>query len=737
MGQVFKAGPDYATDVLQDPWDFSNHADVSPNPDEFGGWATNPANLWNANGTGPTFINTAIGRFVGQAAGDNQLMMLYRGDAIALNPGRTGLTHPIETAKYRKLAVKMRVIGAPANQQMVAYWFHDSYAAPNYLNRAGGALLPTAIPAGTSEQIYVFDLTQAGSGGSQLVAACGGGGACTGTPAAYAAETLVRGLRLDPASSFASQGIEIDWVRLTASNSQAPAALMTVNLNSCASFSSLMITDAGGVNYVVTDSTGNNNQREFNYGVLPPGSYSLRAVCGNGTSAPSTFQINTPPAVTVIDPDMTGDPGSDYAALSRGGDRWDFEQATDVASISNISVTGGVCGGGGCGIVPSDRPGATPGSKMLRASSTGATPSQLGDPTIEFLNGAIPPLSGTRHEYVTFSLRLHRPYDIGTGSVTRILWGSQSFADASVMTQSQDMRVWPGFNQYTIDLASLTAANGGIEHECPACPTTPWPSRSIRFFRIDPHEFGDTATGFDIDDVSLTAPDEVALGQQFAVRYSFTDADTAGSTYESRVYIETYPQRAGRALLHTTPGVSPNAVLQYQFDPVAKAVPPGRYVIYTEVVETNGGVQQVSGAYATGPIVVYSTTGTSPQLTLASPAPGQMVPFPFTLNGCAFDQGANTGGINMNDVAVYAVAGAGVQGYAAGTTLALGFGGGLGTLQFAPLSGGAVTCDAVANPASPYRSAGFRVVDVGLSQGPWIAESVCAIDADRSAVVAR
>ena len=58
IGQVFKAGPDYATDVLQDPWDFSNHADISPNPDEFGGWATSPANLWNANGTGPTFINT-------------------------------------------------------------------------------------------------------------------------------------------------------------------------------------------------------------------------------------------------------------------------------------------------------------------------------------------------------------------------------------------------------------------------------------------------------------------------------------------------------------------------------------------------------------------------------------------------------------------------------------------------------------------------------------------------------
>jgi hypothetical protein len=308
-GQVFRAGPDYATDVLQDPWDFSNHEDISPSPDEFGGWATSPPNQWNAIGTGPTFINTAAGRFVGQAAGDNQLMLLHRGDAIGLNPGRTGITSPIETAKYRKLAVKMRVTGGPGSEVMVAYWYHDSYAASNYLNRAGGIVLPNNIPAGTSEQIFVFDLTQAGSAGSQLVAACGGGGGCSGVPAPWAAEALVRGFRLDPVSSFASQGIEIDWVRLTASNNQtSSAALMTVNLNSCSAFSALRVTDASGVSYDVTDSTGNNSQRTFNYGILPPGNYTLRAVCGNGTSAGTSFRVNSPPAVTVIDPDVTGAP---------------------------------------------------------------------------------------------------------------------------------------------------------------------------------------------------------------------------------------------------------------------------------------------------------------------------------------------------------------------------------------------------------------------------------------------
>ncbi|MEZ5286820.1 MAG: fibronectin type III domain-containing protein [Vicinamibacterales bacterium] len=719
-GQAFRAGPDYATDILQDPWDFSNVEDVSPNPDEFGGWATSPANAWYANGTGPQFVNTGAGRFVGQAAGDNQLMLLHRGDAIGLNPGRTGLTAPIDTARYRKMAVKMRVTGAPANQVLVAYWYHDAYAATNYLNRAGGIIVPTPIPAGTSEQVYVFDLSQAGSGGSQLVPACGGGGACSGVPAPWANEPFVRGFRLDPASSFAAQGIEIDWVRLTSSNGQSGAAMMSVNLNSCSAFTSLTVTDANGVAYSVTDSTGTNAQRSFNYGILPPGTYSLRAVCANGTSAPTTFRVNALPSVTVIDPDVTGSPASDYAALNRGGDRWDFEQATDLAFSANVSVSGGVCAGGGCGFVPSDRPGAAPGSRMLRASSVGSNPSQLGDPALEFLNGAIPPLSGRRHEYLTFSLRIHRPYDVAVGSVARVLWGSQSFADGSVITHTQDMRVWPGFQTYTLDLASLTAANGGIETECaPSCPTTPWPTRSIRFFRIDPHEFGDAPTGFDLDDVSLTAPDEVALGQQFAVRYRFTDTDSAGSAYTARVYIETYPQRTGRALLGTMNNVSPNTTLTYQFNPQTSAVPPGRFSIFVEVTESQSGVQQASGAYATGPIVVYSPTGTSPQVSVSSPTAGQLVGFPFTISGCAFDQGANTGGINMDDVAVYAVAGSGVSGVAPGTTLALGFGNGTGTLQYGPLTGGAVACGSIGNPGSPYYGSGFRVTDVGLQQGPW------------------
>src|SRR5262245_8434216 len=39
-GSVFAAGSDFATDVLQDPWDFSNVEDLSPYPDEYPFWTT-------------------------------------------------------------------------------------------------------------------------------------------------------------------------------------------------------------------------------------------------------------------------------------------------------------------------------------------------------------------------------------------------------------------------------------------------------------------------------------------------------------------------------------------------------------------------------------------------------------------------------------------------------------------------------------------------------------------------
>ena len=284
-----------------------------------------------------------LGRFVGQAAGDNQLMMLYRGDAIGLNPGLTGLTHPIESGEVPQARGEDGVIGAPANQQMVAYWFHDSYAAPNYLNRAGGVLLPDGDSGGHIRT----DLRVRSDAGRQRrqparrrrVAAAVPARArlrptplkrwCAGCGSTRPRRSHRRGSRWTGCGS-------------PASNSQAPAALMTVNLNSCASFSSLMITDAGGVGLRRHRLHRQQQQRDIQ--LRHPPAWQLLAAGVVRQRHLGRFDVRDQHAACRHRDRSRHDrrdPGSDYAALSRGGDRWDFEQATDVASISNISVTGG------------------------------------------------------------------------------------------------------------------------------------------------------------------------------------------------------------------------------------------------------------------------------------------------------------------------------------------------------------------------------------------------------------
>jgi hypothetical protein len=731
--QVFGAGPDFATDVLQDPWDFNNAADLTPDPDQMFGWAPAQMQLGRVNGVGAAFLTSAGGNGLFRGFGDgtladNQVTLLYRGDAEAINTVRSGMEHGIPASRFRKIAFKMRVLGATQLAQPVVYFYHTPYLPGNaHINRGGGVLMSDNVPAGDSPyQVFVVDLDSVRStGGSpRLVPACAPGvGGCTGVPQYWSQESLVAGLRIDPTGAGMSQ-VDLDWVRLTTSDASAEAN-MTVTYGACAGSATLVVRDADSVDTIV--GAGSATSGTFNYGIFPPGPYSLLVTCQNGTGVVPFF-INTPPQVTVVDPDRTGDPSTDYqSTVARPGDPWDFQQPSDVAVLRNASVTSGACAAGGCGLVPSTRPGAPAGSLMLRASSAGAGPAALGDPIVELVAGSTNPVSSRRQRLLTFSLNLNRAYDVALGSVARVLWGSQNFSDQSVTTTSQDIRVWPGFQTYTVDLGALTVANGGIETECtvhnPPCLTTPWNTRSIRFFRLDPLEFMDQPTLFDMDDVLLTAPDEVNLSGAghprgtFTIRYALADPDP-GAAYTTTIYLDTDRNRDnGVALTAAASLASQLGANQYAWTPPA-GLPVGSYWIYVENTETRDGISQTQGAYSSGPLVVYSESVSSPQVTVSTPAPNTQVPFPFSIQGCAYDQG-NAAGINMDDLAVFAIA-TQVPNRTPGETFALGFGGSLGTLQYAPLTPASpVVCDAIANPASPFRHAGFRVSDVYLDTGVW------------------
>src|SRR5262249_6774642 len=75
---VFAAGPDYATDVLGDPWDMRNQEDIALDPAQKPGW---PNGLAPANGLLTGVTDGTSGAFV---------TFLQRAWFNINNPGRTG-----------------------------------------------------------------------------------------------------------------------------------------------------------------------------------------------------------------------------------------------------------------------------------------------------------------------------------------------------------------------------------------------------------------------------------------------------------------------------------------------------------------------------------------------------------------------------------------------------------------------------------------------------------------------
>lgn len=689
-GSVFAAGPDFATDVHNDPWDFSNVDDLSPFPDEQLGWLTSPQARSAGRGV---FLNNGRFQATSDTSGGNKVSLLFRGGAGLVNTGRTGaFDHmAIPTARYGKLAVKMRLTGpsGPPNQLM-AIWYHRTYGGPDDVNQSGLALWGNPRDGWA---LYILDLptlqfvSTDGSLQSGLLASPLGG-----TARPWHLQALARGFELRAQGSAGySVPVEIDWVRLTARDG-AGAATMTVNYTSCTGTYTLRMTDAEGVPFnVARGPASGSGSIAFNYGILAPGAYSASLSCGNGTSSSQSFTINAPPQVTVIDPDPSG--GDADFATDVLGNPWDMADPADVALLNGV-VNAGLVNDAG--------------QPALQGSGT-----STGDPQVTLLNGGSALINTRRYRHLTFTLTLDTPFgldgNLGQGSLTRVLWGSQSGMDAATMTASNDLLIWPGRNTYTVDLSTLTAANQGLETECAWCPTTPWLNHSVRFLRLDPHE-ATTGVTFRLADVRLAASDEVVAGNTFTVRYRFEDAD-AGSTYSAQFFLDTdRDPSAGLVQVGTQNNVQRGATLTFPLN--TNGITPGfEYFVYVRIVENRGGgLQEVRGAYAGGPLRIYSPSSSVPRLTVSGPTANASVPTPFSITGCAYDEG-NAAGINVDEVSVLAIAGPDVSGPQAGSTQVLGFGGALGTRSFPTSCPGA---------SGPYAGSGFSFNGIyALAQGHW------------------
>ena len=639
---VLKAGPDFATDTFADPWDFKNAEDVGVDPDQ-----RSIANL--------TVSNDVVSGTAADSNGFFSILDLPWNGII--NPGKTGRKYPIDTTKYTKLAVKMNA--GDGTRFPRVYWFHNDVGQGG----SGWLLFDKDVATPVGNGIYVIDLTQVNQNGLNQ-----------GTPWTSGA---VEGVSFYPNDGATPFNFNFDWVRLTAGDSSSAATKMTFSWSG-SSGGDVTVSDASGVPYTIAKSQPASGSLTWNYGVLPPGTYTLSV----GSTMATTFTINAPPLLQITDPDETG--GADFATDVLKNP-WDMSDSGDINEdpccirdhLINESFTG-----------------------VFNATSDGVTVAMagsvpVGDPEVYLLSNprtsnTTDIIDTTKYHRLTFDLQLGRPFNLAEGWIARVFWGSDSSDTAPGgtpynLTTSKDIIVWPGKNTYTIDLSTLTTTNGGLETK----NATPWTQNPVRHFRIDPHEIA-AQVPFHIDNVKLAADDETA-NNSFTIRWTGSDADPGDSPT-----VTLYYQPAGGSPTMIASGIS-MAAGQYVWN--TTNVPNGTYYI---LAQANDGVNTIVNRYSTGPVKVNAFVPVSnPQIGVDTPTANQTVTSSFEIGGWLLDAAAPSG-TGVDDVKIYVqLPGAPAPGVFIGH-------GRLGLSR----------PDVAAIFGSQFSNAGFHFTITGLSPGP-------------------
>jgi hypothetical protein len=290
---VIAAGPDFATDVLRDPWDMSNVEDVSLDPGEVGGFTNFSVNGGLAGGT--------------TATADAGVMFLSRGIYGTVSAGTNGFSFPIDTSRYQKLSFRLSDSGVGEDPQ--AYWFPKQSGEVSPEN-FGVKILPPTKNGFSIIQMSLADQA-------------------TGTPWTSAP---MRGFRIDPNSAHAGQDMFFDWVRLTCNDNTPCATMNNIGWSGGSGNAKVEVLDAGGI---VLNIATNVAATSFNWnsGILPPGNYTLRVTRGS-TVGTKAFRINTPPTIAVTDPSRTT--GEDYATTVLGN-AWDMSTSSDIVGSFNVN----------------------------------------------------------------------------------------------------------------------------------------------------------------------------------------------------------------------------------------------------------------------------------------------------------------------------------------------------------------------------------------------------------------
>ena len=603
------AAPDYASDAYGDPWDFANPQDLSATAGVSTSGVSNAAyrdgayNFDASRGAALNLVDTTAG---------------------ALAYGRDSSLQPLDAGRWTQLSVRM---WSSVNVMAQVYWFSCAQS----LAYCAGA---TQFEVSAGWNVYDIPMTND-----------------TGTPAAWAGQ--ITGLRLIPGANGAGS-FALDWLRLYTPRTSAQVHLTRTGDTSSATIYADQDRTPGNGNELAV-GRGAGASVTANVSALPQGQWNLYAQSSGATTyATGSLAIVGAPAPEVLSPDLAG--GADYAQVVRG-DRWDYEQSSDVgptANLGTLHVGGGVLNGRNGGPAINDP--------------------QVGLPLAS-------PIDGTRFHRLTLKLSYDGPFGLanspGGGMVARLVWqvagaGPNDYQDLN------DLIVVPGDQTITVDLATSPAwavTDEGTTRRIG------WTGQQITSLRFDPNEDPSTARTWRVDDISIAEDDHGAGYYDIAFQdknwkpgtvadvYVGTDqtglngtlvagnvavqsgrntvrwsAAGASGTYWVRVVM--------RDSLSTTTALSSGPVVMAvpppfgSFESVAPA--PGGALVTGWVVDpvAAGGTGQAH-VYVDGhPAAAVTATGDRPDVGGAFPAFGSLHGFTTTVTGLAAGQ---------HNVCVYAV----------------------------------------------------------------------------------
>ena len=438
--------PDFASTALADPWDFGQERDL-PNID-------------NLNHRGFTNVSFSGGRWRGTAASQANISLLQSWNSLP--NGRDGESTPIDADEYTHISLRMRFTG---NQPAV--WGEVSwYDCGRLVQSCRGA---QGVRVFEGWHTYDFELQRDPTRG----------------PVDWAGE--IRGLVLTP--SAPGGNIEIDWVRLYQPTNDP---ITVTSRDTDPNVRLIWDRDRDQSNNTAANSNwellADGPTATFNPDALAPGNYHIYSQVGSTRSLVHTLKINKRPRPRVLQPDAVG--GLDYATTVRG-DAWDFNQASDVSRISNMTFS-------------------TSNGELLGRNG-GSTPSD------SWFHLDIPedaPIDGSR--FTNFSARVFYEGGFslsgnpGGGMNARIVWRTTT----GVWRVSEDIVVFPGWNTISVDLDD-TPPQDLIEG---GATSAAWAGNQIDILRFDPHEDKGTRE-FRIDWIKVTENDKPRANNVFNIGF--------------------------------------------------------------------------------------------------------------------------------------------------------------------------------------------------------------------------